>query len=164
MTISFQSIIDAICNHSMLTIPNVTDTYCVFVDASSKGVGGVLCVCRNGEWLPCAFYSRQLLDRESKFSATELEALALLSTVEHFKYYLGGRHFTAYTDHQALKPIFEGIPPSNRLLRWKDKLDLYDMNIIYLPGKQNVMADALSRQGWPEADVQQLPEQGGDVV
>ncbi len=165
--LALESIILSICNHAQLVIPNTNDVRCVFMDA--KGVGGVFCVCREGDWKPCAFYSKQMMERETKYSATELEALALLSTVEHFKFYLSGVPFTAYTDHQALKPIFEGIPPNNRLHRWKDKLSLYDMNITYIKGKTNVIVDALSRQGWPQHEAvaqmdTSVTEEEGDVV
>lgn len=165
--IAFESIIHSICDHAKLIIPDTYDVRCVFIDASSKGVGGVLCVSRSDVWKPCAFYSRQLVDRESKYSATELEALALLSTVEHFKFYLCGVSFKVFTDHQALKSIFEGVPPNNRLHRWKDKLSLFDMDIIYIKGKTNVIADALSRQGWPQQQATpdtSVSEEGGDVV
>ncbi len=85
-TESFHYIINSICHHTMLIIPAPADALCVFVDASTTGVGGVLCVSRDDTWMPTAFYSRQLQNRETKFSATELEALALLVTVEHFSY------------------------------------------------------------------------------
>ncbi len=107
MTESFNYIITTICNHTMLIVPCSSDALCVFVDASTTGVGGVLCMSRDDTWMPTAFYSRQLQSRESKYSATELEALALLTTIEHFSYYLSGREFVAYTDHIALTHILD---------------------------------------------------------
>ncbi len=65
-------------------------------------------------------YSRQLQSREAKFSATELEALALLATVEHFSYYLSGREFVAYTDYVALRHLMDKTPCTNKLHRWKE--------------------------------------------
>ncbi len=93
--------------------------------------------------------SRRLLPRETKFSATELEALALLETVEHFKMYLAGHDFVAYTDHQALLGVLEGVPSSTKLTRWKLKLAEYAMDVRYIKGINNPIADAMSRQGWP---------------
>ncbi len=106
--------------------------------------------------MPCSFFSRQLLPREQKFSATELEALALLETIEHFKLYLAGRDFVAFTDHQALSGVLDGVPPSSKLARWKHKLAEYSVNIVYIKGAQNPVADSLSRQGWPQPQ-QPLP-------
>ncbi len=147
--VAFRSVIMAIVNHSSLVIPSVTEARCVFSDASTRGVGGCLCVCRDDQWMPCAFFSRRLLPRETKFSATELEALALLETVEHFKMYLAGHDFVAYTDHQALLGVLEGVPSSTKLTRWKLKLAEYAMDVRYIKGINNPIADAMSRQGWP---------------
>ncbi len=117
----------------------------MFSDASTTGIGGALCVCRNDIWMPCSSFSRKLIPRERKFSATELEALALLETVEHFSLYL-------FTDHQALSGILDGIPSSSKLTRWKLKLADYDIVIEHIKGLHNPIADSLSWQGWSEPD------------
>ncbi len=152
----------SITHHTSLVIPNCDEAGCVFSDASLYGIGGVLCVSRSQCWVPCSFFSRQLLPREQKFAATELEALALLETVEHFKLYLAGRDFVAYTDHQALLGILEGVPSSAKLTdgntNWKHKLEDYSISIVYIKGEQNPVADALSRQGWIQP-LQQLYQQ-----
>ncbi len=122
----------SITHHTSLVIPNCDEARCVFSDASLCGIGGVLCVSRFQCWVPCSFFSRQLLPREQKFAATELEALALLETVEHFKLYLAGRDFAAYTDHQALLGILEGVPSSAKLTRWKHKLETQTGGLLHL--------------------------------
>ncbi len=128
----FVDVISSVVSHSSLVISIVTDVRCVFTDASSRGIGGVLCVYRSEKWVPCAFYSRKLLDRETKFSATELEDLALLETVEFFKMYLSGFHFRAYTDHQALVGVLDGVPSSAKLTRWKLRLAEFDVELVYV--------------------------------
>ncbi len=115
MCCAFDSIINAIVNYVELMVPADGDSLCIFVDASTAGVGGVLCVYRSNEWKPVSFYSKQLLPRESRYSATEIEALALLTTVEHFAYYLRGVEFTAFMDHKALVHLFESPKLNNRL-------------------------------------------------
>ncbi len=149
MCCAFDSIINAIVNYVELMVPADGDSLCIFVDASTAGVGGVLCVYRSNEWKPVSFYSKQLLPRESRYSATEIEALALLTTVEHFAYYLRGVEFTAFTDHKALVHLFESPKLNNRLWRWKLKLLDFNVRIVHLEGRLNVVADALSRQAWP---------------
>ena len=67
------------------------DTFSIVTDASGLGVGGVLQVWRGDRWEAAAFYSRLLQGAEQRYSATELEALALVSTISHFAYYLYGR-------------------------------------------------------------------------
>ncbi len=116
-----------------------------FCDVSISGMGGVLCVYRDDDWKPVSFYSRQLQPRETRYS-TEIEALALVSTVEHFAYYLRGIEFIAYTDHEALVHLFDSTKLNNWLWRWKIKLLDYNFRVIYLEGHFNVIADTLSRQ------------------
>ena len=72
------------------------------MDASGRGIGGVLNIIIQGQLLPVAFYSRQLRGSEICCSAIELEALTMLETVKHSWHYLYGISFSVVTDHQAL--------------------------------------------------------------
>ncbi len=72
---SFNCIISEIVHHSSLFLPNVTDAWCVYTDASTKGIGGCLCIYRDDCWVPVSFYSRQLIAREKNYPIVELEAL-----------------------------------------------------------------------------------------
>ena len=83
--------------------------------------------------LPVAFYSRQLLSRETRYSATELEALALLCSVKHFAFYLFGESFTVTTDHKALEHLFDSSTLNNRLWRWRMQLQDYDFKLFIAP-------------------------------
>ncbi len=57
---------------------------------------------RNGVEFPSAFYSRKLIDCESRYSSTELECLAVVECLRQFEAHLDGRHFQLQTDHKAL--------------------------------------------------------------
>ncbi len=102
--------------------------------------------------MPVAFYFRQLQPREQQYVVTELEALALLDYVQHFSFYLCGRHFKVYSDHKALVSL-SSPKLNNRLWRWRLILMDYDFEIIYVHGKDNVLPDSLSRQGWNSEDL-----------
>ncbi len=129
----------------------------MFADASLNGVGGALCVYRNSSWIPCGFFSRQLLIREKNYAILDLEALALLATIQHFHYYLSGKYFKAfYYRSQTTCQYLNGQPPSSRLLRWKIKVSEYHFDLLHISGEANPIADALSRQSWnssPDEDV-----------
>ena len=83
-----------ICKHIFkactLCIPLPEDMYSIVKDTSGLGIGGVLQVWRSDQW---AFYSHQTRGAEQRYSATELETLALVDTAKHFAYYLYGKSF-----------------------------------------------------------------------
>ncbi|GFR69541.1 Pol polyprotein [Elysia marginata] len=71
-------------------------------NASDRAVGAVLEQHVNGVWQPLAFFSKQLWPPEQKYSSFDRELLALYLAIRHFKFFLEGRPFTAYTDHKPL--------------------------------------------------------------
>jgi len=65
--------------------------------------------------------------------------------ITHFKPYIYGRHFTVKTDHRALTHLFSMVNPSSKLTRMRLELEEYNFTVEYLKGKDNRVADALSR-------------------
>lgn len=126
-----------------------TETF-LTTDASGYGISAVLSQKdSNGVERPVYFLSRKLSDNEKVYSATEKEFLAVLWGVERLHQYLYGRSFTIRTDHQCLKQLLcngiEGGSAPCRVIRWATRLLYYNYSVEYLPGKQNIVADALSR-------------------
>ena len=115
---------------------------------------------RNGQWEAAAYFSRQFRGAEQRYSATELEALALVSTVEHFSYYLYGFPFTIFTDHKPLEQFMSSDRLNPHLRRMAFKLQHWLLKIEYLPGRDNTLADALLRE---ERRTGVTPEQSPDV-
>ena len=109
--LAFNNICACISNTCKLTIPLPEDVMSIVTEASGLGIGGVLQVRRGDRWEAVAFYSQQIRGAEQRYSATELEALVLVETVMHFGYYLYGKLFTVFTDHQPLCHLLT----SNRL-------------------------------------------------
>ena len=71
--------------------------------------------------------------------------LAIVEACRHFRPYVHGRKFTIETDHKPLTWLWSLKTPNSRLIRWRIKLDEYDFEIKYKKGKENSVADALSR-------------------
>ncbi|UYV80760.1 hypothetical protein LAZ67_19001650, partial [Cordylochernes scorpioides] len=132
----------------------------LYCDASTLGISGILKQKdENGEEHPVQYFSRSLRKYEQNYSISELECLAIIESIEYFRVYLLGRHFTIYSDHQALVYLKNIKNPSGRLFRWSLRLSPYTFDIHYLKGKKQLEADLLSRQpfcGFLEA--QQLEE------
>jgi len=103
-------------------------------------------VWRDDRWEAAAFHSRQLKGPEQRYSAAELEALVLVSSIEHFSYYLYEKSFKVFTDHKPLVQLTSSKKLNPRLQRMAFKLQHWLLEIVYLPGEDNTFADALSRE------------------
>ena len=96
---NIKNAIQKIVEQKHFNINNETRVKC---DASKEGLGACLEQKENNIWQPIAYASRFLNKNEQRYSINELELLAVVWSLEHFKYYLFGSHFTLQTDHQAL--------------------------------------------------------------
>ena len=130
-------------------------------DASGVGIGAVLSVERDKEELPVGFFSKKLSPSEQKYSATELECLAVVKAIDHFAVYLWGRPFTVVTDHRALQYLDSSRHLNSRLTRWALQLQQHSFKIKYRPGVTHGNADGLSRQAWKESVEAHLPRTSG---
>ncbi len=162
---AFSKLCVSLCNHVCLNVPCKGDEFCLECDASASGVGAVLSVMREGEWKPVAFFSRQLRNAQVRYSAQELEGLALYESVNHFAFYLYGRVFKVLTDHKSLVWLMSGKHNNRRVHGWALKLAEFQFTVEYRSGSTNVVADDLSRcHGVCDARDTSLPdEEGGDV-
>ena len=92
-----------------------------------------------------SYASRNLTDIERRYLQTEKEALALVWACERFNLYVYGRDFELETDHKPLECIYKSTSkPSARIERWVLRLQSYNFQVVYRPGKTNI-AEALSR-------------------
>ena len=157
-----------LCSVPALTLPE--DNFVLQTDASSLGVGAILSVVREEVEFPVAYFSRKLKPREQKYSATELEGLAVMNAVQHFDTYLVTHPFVVVTDHRALVFLNSTRHANGRLARWALALQPYTFTLKYRAGKLNSNADALSRcfeeenTELMEGDCHRPSGGGGDVM
>ena len=136
-------------------------------DASDIAIGAVLEQRIEEHWQPLAFFSRQLNKAERNYSTIDRELLGIHSAVLHFRYFLEGRDFTVYTDH---KPIVAAIKKKSELKSGRQSRHLatiseFTTDIQHVSGKDNVVADALSRASINPGSQQAVPLfRGQDVV
>lgn len=124
----------------------------VTCDASATAIGAVLSQVQAGVEKPIAFASRALSPTEQRYSVGEREALACIWACERWHLYLYGRAFTLRTDHQALTALLSTSGTGHRPLRlhrWADRLHQYNFDLKFTPGRDNVVADLLSRSVSP---------------
>lgn len=118
----------------------------IYTDASKHGIGAVLKqVYENNEEYPVGYFSKKLLPYQTRYSASEMECLAVLEAIEHWHYELVGRQFVVITDHKPLEGFDKTKKPQTRLFNWSLRLSQYQFKIEYRPGIENHDADFLSR-------------------
>lgn len=141
---AFKKLKAAITSHGVLDFPDFSEEniFQLTTDASGYAMG---CVLANGNNRPIAFASRALNKAELGYSTIEKELLAIVWGVQHFKPYVMGRKFIVNTDHRPLVHLFSMVNPYSRLLKFRLILEEYDFEVLYVKGKDNVVADALSR-------------------
>ena len=125
--------------------PNIITT-----DASTKGLGATPWQEQpDGNLKPIGFASRFLSDTEKKYAINELELLAVVWGLEHFRLYVYGKPNKLLTDHQALEPLIKrnrsNKTYSARLTRWLDRLAHFTINVSHIAGKHLALTDYLSR-------------------
>jgi hypothetical protein len=143
---SFDAIKLALTSEPILGLPDYSKPFILATDASGTGIGAVLSqVNDSGSERVISYFSKPLKPAEKNYSITELEALAMVKAIEHFRPYLYGRKFTVITDHQALVYLHTNRQPTGRLARWQAALMDYDYDVVFRAGSKHGHADALSR-------------------
>ena len=150
---------EALSAECELYIASTDGEYRIHVDACDHGVGAVLEQQNpEGQWKPCAFFGRKLEGKDGKgqraWSTRGQETYALVSCLVKFKSLIGGRKVTVYTDHKSRESWYKEdlctlLGPLGRRGRWHEFLSWYHIEVLYEPGKDNTVADGLSRWAYP---------------
>ncbi|GFW84194.1 retrovirus-related Pol polyprotein from transposon opus [Trichonephila clavipes] len=131
---------------TLLSFPRSGLPLSLCTDASDFAVGAVLQQLENEDWKPIAFYSKKLNETQTRYSTYDRELLGIYLSVKHFKHLLEGNDFVIYTDHKPLTFAFkqknEKASPRQQQLQY---ISEFSCNIQHVLGKDNVVADALSR-------------------
>ncbi|GJX80996.1 putative reverse transcriptase domain-containing protein [Tanacetum coccineum] len=139
---AFQTLKQKLCSAPILALPEGTENFVVYCDASHKGYGVVL---MQKEKM-IAYASRQPKKHEENYTTHDLELGAVVFALRLWRHYLYGTKCTMYTDHKSLQYILDQKELNMRQRRWIELLSDYDCEIRYHPGKDNVVANALSRK------------------
>uniref|UniRef100_A0A670KGS1 Gypsy retrotransposon integrase-like protein 1 n=1 Tax=Podarcis muralis TaxID=64176 RepID=A0A670KGS1_PODMU len=146
---SFQKLKRLFASEEQLLHVNPSRPMRVETDASDRAVGAVLLQQdQQGDWRPCAFYSRKLSKSEQNYTIWDRELLAIHAAFKAWRHFLiGARHTVqVHTDHKNLEYWRTARFLNQRHIRWAEFFADFDFKIEYIPGDNNVMADALSRK------------------
>jgi len=138
---------DSLSQAAILAHPDPGAELAVTTDASNIAIGAVIHQRSDKGWQPLAFFSKKLNNAQVKYSPYDRELLAIYMTIKHFRHLVEGRRFVIYTDHKPLTYAFNQDPlrSSPRQTRHLEFIGQFSTNIQHISGKDNVVADTLSR-------------------
>lgn len=132
----------------VLTAPDFSSPFKLAVDASDVAAGAVL-LQEDDEGVehPVCYFSKKFNKSQRNYSTIEKECLALLLALQHFEVYVSSSSLpvVVYSDHNPLVFLHKLKSKNQRLLRWSLMLQEYVLDIRHIKGKDNVIADCLSR-------------------
>ncbi|GJR90525.1 putative reverse transcriptase domain-containing protein [Tanacetum coccineum] len=139
---AFQLLKQKLCSAPILALPEGSEDIIAYCDASIKGLGIVLMQREK----VISYASRQLKIHEKNYTTHDLELGAVVFALKIWRHYLYITKCTVFTDHKSLQNILNQKELNMRQRRWLELLSDYDCEIHYHLGKENVVADALSRK------------------
>ncbi|GJW73366.1 putative reverse transcriptase domain-containing protein [Tanacetum coccineum] len=139
---AFQLLKQKLCSAPILALPEGSEYFIAYYDASKKGLGAVLMQREK----VISYASSQLKIYEKNYTTHDLELGAVVFALKIWRHYLYETKCTVFTDHKSLQHILDQKELNMRQRRWLELLSDCDWDIRYLPGKANVVAYALSRK------------------
>jgi transposase InsO family protein len=149
---AFDEMKRVISKETLLAFPNFKKKFHIYTDASNYQLGAVIMQ----DDRPLAFYSRKMNTAQQRYTTGEQELLSIVEVLKEFRNILLGQDIVVHTDH---KNIVYGNLSNDRIARWRLLLEEYSPEYVHVSGKDNVVADALSRL---DADFNKIPEYGSE--
>ncbi|GJS17589.1 putative reverse transcriptase domain-containing protein [Tanacetum coccineum] len=132
---AFQLLKQKLCSAPILALPECSENFVVYYDASCKGLGAVLMQKKK----VIAYASRQLKIHEKNYTTHDLELRAVVFALKIWRYYLYGTKCIVFTDHKSLQHIMDQKEMNMRQRRWLDRLSDYNCEIRYHWRKGNIL-------------------------
>ncbi|WVZ70922.1 hypothetical protein U9M48_019551 [Paspalum notatum var. saurae] len=139
--VAFNTLKDKLTHAPLLQLPDFNKVFELECDASGIGLGAVLL-----QGKPVAYFSEKLSGASLKYSTYDKELYALVRTLQTWQHYLWHREFIIHSDHEALKHIRTQTNLNRRHANWVEFIESFPYIIKHKNGKENVIADALSRR------------------
>ena len=142
---AFQLIKQAMVDVEVLKFLDYSQPICMRTDASTDGCGAMLYQIIDGKEQPVAYLSKTFSAAERRWSTIEQETYAVYWAITSWDSYLLGQQFEVQTDHKNILWLYKSEAP--KILRWRLRMQEYDFIVRHVAGRDNVVADCLSRVG-----------------
>ena len=144
---AFETLRKACLSPPVLAHPRWDREFTIMSDGSPTGVGACLAQENDeGQLVAVAYFSKALTPAQQAYGQCEIETLALLSALEVWKSYFMGNKVNVIVDAEALRYLLKpSTKYAGRMLRWLLRLSCFNIDVTVQPGKENVIADLLSR-------------------
>ncbi|XP_068235246.1 uncharacterized protein [Palaemon carinicauda] len=142
----------------ILMAPNLTKPFYLQTDASDLGYGGILLqhptpittITGNlpplADLLPVSYSSGRFMGSQLNWPTVEKELFAIVATIQRYEIYVDGQDtIYVYSDHSPLSHIHRSTTLNPKLLRWSYILSAHNIQVIAISGRENIVADSLSR-------------------
>ncbi|KAF1327385.1 reverse transcriptase, partial [Globisporangium splendens] len=130
----------------VLALPDFDKPFGIRMDASNYAVGGVLFQKEGGIKHPIAFTGRKMKAAELNYPVQEQELLAIMHALRVWRIYLVDKPFMVETDHKSLETILTQKTTNRHIARGFNELAEFQPQFVWIAGKTNGIADALSRR------------------
>lgn len=142
---AFETLKAALVSSPILRMPDFSKEFIVHTDASGTGIGSTLFQEHDGQVFPVCYSSRALNQHELNYSTLQLECLAIVFALQKYQQYLEHREFQLHTDCSALTWLLNHPRQVGKIARWISFINSFKFQIHHIKGKDNVLADCLSR-------------------
>ena len=144
---------DALCSAPILKYPDTSKLYTLYTDASKYGWAGVLTQSHtsfiDGKEItmdhPVSYVSGLFQGSQINWAALTKEAYASYISVKKSTFYLTGHEITLRSDHLPLKKFLRKMTLNDTVNNWSTEIESFNINFVHVSGKDNVLANMLSR-------------------
>ena len=142
-TAAWQALCTALKRATLMHHPVPTEEYHVYLDASIRGIGGVLMQYHDGQLCPVAYSARKMIPAETNYSTTQQKLLAMIFCFLKWRCYLeGAPKVFMHTDHEPLTWLKTQTALNRRQSHWLEFMARFRYEVLYVKGDKNVVADA----------------------
>jgi len=142
----FEQMKEALSSAPVLRASDHKKPFYIHCDASDVGGGASLeQLDEDNKAYAVQFWSKKFNETERNYDTIKKETFIAKEALKHFRPHIHGAEVHLYTDNQPLVFMRTQRPPRSQYIRWQQEFDEYNITFHHKKGKDNVVADALSR-------------------